>query len=265
MRVRAVVAYDGSAFSGFAANPGVTTVAGTIEEALARTTGSEIKVTCAGRTDRGVHALGQVISFDVAGDTDLARLTRSVRALVGADITIRSLDRAPDDFDARFSARWRRYRYDVICDPAAADPFAVRVSWMLGEPLDLAAMRQGCVPLLGEHDFSSFCRRPKAGPDGVEVSLRRQVLHADWDEPSPGLARFEIVGTAFCHQMVRSIVGCLVAVGRGRLRAADVRAILTARRRDAAPPIAPPQGLTLIEVGYEAWDPRRLPLGAPLR
>lgn len=265
MRVRAVVAYDGSAFSGFAATPGVTTVAGTIEQALARATGAEVKVTCAGRTDRGVHALGQVISFDVEGDTDLGRLTRSLRALVGADIAVRSLEAAPDDFDARFSARWRRYRYEVICDPAASDPFTARVAWMLGEPLDLAALRQGCAPILGEHDFSSFCRRPKPGPDGGEVSLRRQVLHAEWDEPSDGLARFEIVGTAFCHQMVRSIVGCLVAVGQGRLRAADVTAIVAARRRDAAPPIAPPQGLTLVEVGYEAWSPRRLPLGAPLR
>lgn len=250
MRVRALVAYDGAAFAGFAANPGVTTVGGTLGDALARITGSGIAVTCAGRTDRGVHALGQVVSFDVADGTDLERMTRSLRALVGPSIVVRTLERASDDFDARFSALWRRYRYDVVTDPAAADPFVARVAWVLGEPLELVAMRQGCAPLLGEHDFSSFCRRPKPGPDGAEVSLRRRILHADWDEPSPGLARFDVVGTAFCHQMVRSIVGCLVAVGKGALRAADVTAVLAARRRDAAPPIAPPQGLTLMEVGY---------------
>jgi len=265
VRVRAVVAYDGEAFAGFAANVGVTTVAGTLQQALATATGAEITVTCAGRTDRGVHALGQVVSFDVAPGTDLERLTRSLRAMVGPSIAIKTLEASADDFDARFSARWRRYRYDVVTDPVAVDPFVARVAWLLCEPLDLTAMRQGCAPLLGEHDFSSFCRRPKSGPDGAEVSLRRRVLSAEWEQPSPGLARFDIVGTAFCHQMVRSIVGCLVAVGRGRIRAADVTAVLAARSRDAAPPIAPPQGLTLMEVGYSDDPDGRLALGGPLR
>lgn len=250
MRVRATVAYDGGAFSGFAVNDGVTTVAGVIEAALARRLGVATTIACAGRTDKGVHALGQVISFDVPDDVDLARLHRSLDALVGADIAVLELGATSSDFDARFSARWRRYRYEVSTR-RFPDPFEARRAWAVREPLDLRAMRQGCAPFIGEHDFSSFCRRPKPStPESPPVTLRRRVLDAEWSETPVGTLAFTITGAAFCHQMVRSVVGCLVAVGRGSLRAADVRAVMLAADRDVAPPIAPPHGLYLVEVGY---------------
>src|SRR5690606_20635026 len=133
-------------------------------------------------------------------------------------------------------------------------PFLARVAWHVPQRLDLSAMQLGCDPLIGEHDFSSFCRRPKPMPDHPEPSLTRRVLSARWgdarSEYGPGVLCFEIRANAFCHQMVRSIVGTLVDVGMGKLRAGDLRGILVARDRSAAGTVAPPHGLCLWEVGY---------------
>jgi tRNA pseudouridine38-40 synthase len=152
-------------------------------------------------------------------------------------------------FDARFSATWRRYHYLVRDDPVP-DPFTARVAWWVREPLDVAAMELAARSLRGEHDFSSFCRRPDRDPP---ASLVRRVLHTEWSRTAGGLARFEIVATAFCHQMVRSVVGTLVAVGRGRLPVGRVQELLAARDRAGTPNLAPPHGLTLDRVGYEPW------------
>jgi tRNA pseudouridine38-40 synthase len=134
-----------------------------------------------------------------------------------------------------------------VLNRPTADPFLATTAWHVEAPLDLARMRLGCDPLIGEHDFSSFCRRPKG--EG-EVSLVRRVLDARWADQGDGLLRFDIAATAFCHQMVRSIVGTLVDVGRGRLRAGEVKGILAARDRGAAGEPAPPHGLCLEEVVY---------------
>jgi tRNA pseudouridine38-40 synthase len=161
-------------------------------------------------------------------------------------IAVRAAEVAAPGFDARFSARARRYRYLVLNRPTP-DPFLAATAWHVEVPLDIARMRLACDPLIGEHDFSSFCRRPKG--DG-EVSLVRRVLDARWTDDGDGLLRFDIEATAFCHQMVRSIVGTLVDVGRGRLRAGQVKGILAARDRAAAGEPAPPHGLCLVEVVY---------------
>jgi tRNA pseudouridine38-40 synthase len=250
VRVRATVAYDGSGFAGFAPQPKQKTVAGMLAGALGKVLNHPVELTCAGRTDAGVHAWGQVVSFDASADGfDPKRLRRSVNKLVAPAISVRSVVEAEPGFDARFSATSRRYRYTVL-DAPVADPFLASTAWWVDKPLDLRAMRLACDPLLGEHDFSSFCRAPKDKPD---ASLVRRVLDARWEVEAHDdgqLLRFWIEANAFCHQMVRSLVGTLVDVGLGRTRAGDLTSILRAGDRAAAGPVAPAQGLCLWEVAY---------------
>jgi tRNA pseudouridine38-40 synthase len=247
VRVRLVVAYDGSGFHGFAATPGVPTVAGALGDALARVLGHPVSLSCAGRTDRGVHAAGQVVSFDArAEDLDLERVQRSVNKLCAPAVVVREASVVPDTFDARHSATARRYRYTVLNTPVP-DPLLAGRVWWVGEPLELAALRLGCDPLIGEHDFTSFCKVPR----GVETfTMVRRVVDARWVVLDDGLLRFDIEASSFCQQMVRSIVGLLVDVGRGKARAGDVAAILRARDRSLVRTVAPPHGLVLWEVLY---------------
>jgi len=250
IRVRMLVAYDGTDFHGFAEQPGVRTVAGTLREAIEKVVRRPVELTCAGRTDRGVHAWGQVVSLDLPAGTDLEGLHRSLIKLCAPPIVVREVAEAAPDFDARFSARSRTYRYTVLNRPLP-DPFLARTTWHVPQPLDLDLLALACDPFLGEHDFSAFCRRPKPGPDGTAPSLVRRVLAAGWTDLGDDLLRFEITATAFCHQMVRSIVGTIVAAGHGRLRPGDILQILRSGDRSQAAPIAPPHGLCLWHVEYE--------------
>lgn len=255
-RVRFLVAYRGASFRGFAANAGVRTVMGDLGDAVAKVVRARVELTGAGRTDAGVHAWGQVVSGDLPATTDLDDLQRRVNKICAPDIAVRSLGWTAPDFDARFSATSRRYRYHVWNDPTP-NPLLADVSWHVHRSLDLAAMQIAAAPLLGEHDFGSFCRAPKR-PEGMEpASLVRIVLEAAWSrvDDTPML-RFEIAGSAFCHQMVRSIVGTTVDVGLGRIDRASMATILEARSREAAGMVAPPTGLVLWEVGYDGdrWD-----------
>ena len=253
VRVRLLVAYDGSAFHGFALNRDVPTVAGALSGAISRVLGHEVVLTAAGRTDTGVHAWGQVVSFDAPADgLDLARLQRSINGLCGPSIAVRAAEVAAPDFDARFSAVWRRYRYTVL-NEAAPDPFFAATTWHVEPPLDLRVLRLACDPLIGEHDFSSFCRRRKPAEGEPPATLVRRVVSARWDEvgaPGRRLLRFEITANAFCHQMVRSLAGTLVEVGLGKRSAGSILGTLRARDRATAGQLAPPHGLCLWEVGY---------------
>jgi tRNA pseudouridine38-40 synthase len=244
-----VVAYDGAPFHGFAPNEGVRTVVGDLSAAIATVVREPVKLTGAGRTDAGVHAWGQVVSGDLPADTDLDDLVRRLNKLGAPAIAVRQAEWAGAGFDARFSARWRQYRYDVWNEPVP-NPLLAGRAWFVPQPLAVWAMQAACDPLIGEHDFSSFCRRPKVDPDEPEPSLVRRVLAARWVEVDTGLLRFEIRATAFCHQMVRSIVGTLVDVGLHKATPGDILGILAARDREAAGQVAPPHGLTLWEVGY---------------
>ena len=289
VRIRMGLAYDGAGFHGFAAQPGVVTVAGALAQALNSAIGHPVQITCAGRTDSGVHARGQVVHFDVwpdqvrssfAGVLEAARrdpgpgaldpLRRACNRMLSPRIVVGTAELAPPGFDARRSARWRRYRYTVLNreDP---DPFLARTAWHVDDALDLRAMQLACDPLYGEHDFAAFCRQR---PDGT-ASTTRRVMDAMWSEAPAGpdcdpggpgerrpsgrgaqrprseLLVFDIRASAFCHQMVRSLVGTMVDVGRGRLRAGDVTGILASRSRSAAGVLAPPHGLCLEEVGYD--------------
>ena len=208
--------------------------------------GYPVELAIAGRTDKGVHARGQVVSFDVRDDTDLDALSKSLNKLVGPDIVVRDLSDAPAEFHARFSAKARRYRYRIL-NRTTPDPFLAATTWHVPEPvpLDFRAMQAGCDPLIGSHDFASFCRRPDPSAD-----LTRRVTDACWERDGDDVLSFWIEANAFCHQMVRSVVGLLVEVGRGRRTAADVGFVLRAADRAAAPSPAPPQGLCLWEVRY---------------
>jgi tRNA pseudouridine38-40 synthase len=245
VRVRMTVAYDGAGFKGFFANEGVKTVGGTLAGAIRKVLGYPIELKCAGRTDKGVHAWGQVVSFDAEEfGLDLAGLQRSLNRMLGPAIVVRDAQKAHSAFDARRSAVGRRYRYTVLNRPVP-DPFLARTSWHVTDTLDVRAMRLACDPIIGEHDFSSFCRLPDE-----DASLVRTVRDARWVDLGESVLRFDIEAVAFCHQMVRSLVGTMVDVGRGRKKAGDVAGILRAADRAAAGQPAPPHGLCLWEVLY---------------
>jgi len=250
--VRFTVAYHGEPFAGLARNEGVDTVAGRLEDALSLISGEPVRLVGAGRTDRGVHAIGQVISTDLPVDLRLDSVCRRVNSLCAPNISIRDPEIVADDFDARRSARSRSYRY-VLWNGEVPSPLLADRAWHVPHALDLAAMRAAAGALVGEHDFTSLCRRP---PDrGADEPLMRRVLGAEWTGRNADLVQLDIRGVAFCHQMVRSIVGLCVDIGRGRRAASDVLEILAARDRSASPPIAPPHGLCLMAVGYEPVRP----------
>lgn len=221
---------------------------GVLEDALSLLCGAPVVTTAAGRTDAGVHASGQVVHCDVEADArpvaDLDRMRSALDHLCGPDVAIWRVRRVPGSFDARFSATQRRYRYR-LCDAEAMDPLWRRRTWHVGLPtLDVDLMERGGVHLLGEHVFASFCRK-REGDALVRridrVAVRRGVR---------GLVVVGVDGAAFCHQMVRSIVGTLVEVGAGRRPASWVADVLAAEDRAAGGPVAPPHGLTLTHVRY---------------
>ena len=254
VNLRLLVAYDGTDFRGLAPNEGVRTVVGELQRVLEPLVGGVPEIVMSGRTDAGVHAWGQVLSVEVPdGSADPERIKRSINARLAPEIVARSVEVADADFSARFSATGRRYRY-LIVNRDVPDPFLARTAWWVPRPLDRSAMAEAAAHFIGDHDFSSFCRRPKPRNDDdgnpVEVSLVRRVREARLVDRGDDILCFEIEGSAFCHQMVRSIVGFLVAVGTGKRRPDDVPAVLTARNRGAAEQPAPPTGLTLWQVEY---------------
>ena len=249
-RARFIVGYDGSAFHGFADNEGVRTVGGELTRTISTVARHQVELSVAGRTDTGVHGRGQVISCDLPVDTDLAVVIRSVNSMLAPSISIRAVEWAADDFDARHSAVWRHYKYVVLNTPTP-DPLLVDRSWHVREPLSLPLMNLACDALIGEQDFTSFCRRPEVPEGSPPASMKRYVYLAKWTDNGDGTLTFDIRANAFCHQMVRSITGFLVEVGLHKRPPSDTRFVMLSRNRALAPHLAPPQGLTLWEVGYE--------------
>ncbi|HEV7656012.1 MAG TPA: tRNA pseudouridine(38-40) synthase TruA [Mycobacteriales bacterium] len=244
VRVRLSIAYDGGGFSGWATQPGRRTVQGELEQALARVLRVPVALTVAGRTDAGVHAVGQVAHADLPPDALALGLVRRLAGMLPADVRVRSLEPAPAGFDARFAAIWRRYAYRVVDDPAAADPLRRYDTLSWPRPLDRDAMQAASDRLLGEHDFAAFCRRR----DGATTIRALQQL--DWVRGADGVLTATVRADAFCHSMVRSLVGALLAVGEGR-RPPDWPAAQLARAdRSSEITVAPAHGLTLVEIGY---------------
>ncbi len=248
-RVRMVIAYDGTDFRGLAKQPNVRTVVSELERVL-DPFGDDINIVMSGRTDAGVHGWGQVLSFDLPANADLRRIQKSVNSRLGPEVVVRSLEQAEADFHARFNATGRHYRYRVLNRPVP-DPFLARLAWHVRDPLDLAAMNEAARHFIGLHDFTSFCRMPKKGPEYPPVVLERTIRTAAWSDIGNGELLFEISGSAFCHQMVRSIVGFLVSVGLGKRTPGEVPVVLAARDRSDSEPLGPPHGLTLWQVDYD--------------
>jgi tRNA pseudouridine38-40 synthase len=236
------LAYDGTGFRGYASQDGQRTVQSELESALETVLGVLPLTSVAGRTDAGVHARGQVVSFEFDGDIDGPRLARSLGGILGPEIAVSGVSKAEDGFSARFSAIYRRYRY-VMSPAPASDPMTRHQVWHVGRSLDVAAMDAVAAAVVGEHDFSAFCRSVE-GKSNVRV-----VDEARWDTGDDVLT-FWIQANAFCHQMVRSLVGFAYDIGRGFTGIESISEIIDAGDRSRVVTIAPPHGLTLWEVGY---------------
>jgi tRNA pseudouridine38-40 synthase len=246
--LKLVLAYDGGGFRGFARQPRQRTIQGVLERALEPVLGATPRLSVAGRTDAGVHAEGQVISFEA--DHDPLRVQRAVNAMLAPEVVVRSARRMPPGFDARHSATARRYRYRLRTAPWP-DPFTARYEWHHPGELAVGRMRRAARLLVGEHDFASFCRVPAEGGSTIRA-LRRLTVR-----PSGGVIEVWAEADAFLHQMVRSLVGTLVKVGEGTMEPERMPAILEARSRSAAGPVAPPDGLCLVAVRYGAIPKHR--------
>ncbi len=246
MRIRLDLAYDGTAFHGWAAQPGLRTVEGELGAALATVLRvPRVELTCAGRTDAGVHARGQVVHADLAGLPEGAdRLPPRLNGVLGDDVRVQRAVGAPDGFDARFSAIWRRYAYRVADRPEAVDPLRRGQVLARSRPADEALMNAAALTLLGEHDFAAFCKQREG------ATTIRNLIDLRWEREPDGLLVAHVRADAFCHSMVRSLVGCLLAVGEGRRSVDWAAEVLAAERRDSAVAVAPAHGLTLEEVGY---------------
>jgi tRNA pseudouridine38-40 synthase len=249
VRVRIDLSYDGAGFSGWAAQPGRRTVEGVLSQTLGHVLRlpEAVRLTVAGRTDSGVHARGQVAHADLPADAWATHADAVLRRLARAlppDLRVRSIGPAPDGFDARFSALWRRYAYRICDDPASADPLRRHDTLWSPRPLDLEAMNEAASLLLGEHDFAAFCRRREG------ATTVRALRRLEWERDGQGVAVGCVVADAFCHNMVRALVGALLPVGEGGRPASWPAEVLASAVRDPGVRVVPPHGLSLEEVRY---------------
>ncbi|HET9202088.1 MAG TPA: tRNA pseudouridine(38-40) synthase TruA [Acidimicrobiia bacterium] len=242
--LRLDLAYDGAGFKGYAAqsDASIRTIQGELEAALTTLLGSPHETAVAGRTDSGVHARGQVVSLRIDEEVDVGRLQRSLNGILGPEISVMAVSSVDDDFHARFSALWRKYRYTLSVGPAP-DPLGRGHQWHVGPGLDTSAMEETAAHFAGEQDFGAFCRSIEG-----RTNVRR-VEEAAWENDGP-LLHFWIRANAFCHQMVRSLVGLSYDVGRGFTPVGSVAEIMASRDRGRVVTVAPPHGLVLWEVGY---------------
>jgi tRNA pseudouridine38-40 synthase len=256
------VAYDGTSFNGWQIQPSLPTVQGTLAQSLHRITGETVLPQGSGRTDTGVHALGQVVSVTLNSPIPASNLQRALNNHLPGSIRILSIEAAPPNFHARYSARRKTYEYRIapqaICPPSLA-PFVWNCTW----PLDLAAMQQAAVHVIGEHDFASFAATDPdrhsrtGGGDSPPATLAtrssvRSIFASSWEWDANGLLIYRVTGSGFLHHMVRNLVGTFVDIGRGRILAEAVPSMLRERSRSVAGPTAPPQGLFLLEVEYDS-------------
>ena len=262
VRVRLDLAYDGTEFSGWARQPGRRTVQGEVEQALRIVLRTDLPtaLTVAGRTDAGVHARGQVAHVDLPAALWAAHADKLPRRLAGrlpADIRVWSLGEAPYGFDARFAAVWRRYAYRVSDHPGGVDPLRRGHVLWYDRPLDVAAMNEAAKLLLGEQDFAAYCKK-REGATTIRTLLKLSWERTVADPPAAGDGTGLVVATvradAFCHNMVRALVGAMLLVGDGRRPPSFPGEVLAGRVRHSAVNVVRPHGLTLEEVGYPPDD-----------
>lgn len=245
MRVALGLEYDGASFSGWQSQPGGDTVQDVLEVALSRVAGAPLRVTCAGRTDAGVHAVGQVVHFDAAMNRPMTAWVRGVNAYLPMTVAVRWAQPVADDFHARFAARARSYRYILLNRPERPGLLAGKVGWC-HRPLDLVAMQAAATCLPGEHDFSSFRAAGCQAKSPIKTLYRFDIVR-DGD-----LIFFDCCASAFLHHMVRNLVGALVYVGMGRQPPGSLKQLLQARDRRLGAPTYAPDGLYLSAVDYDA-------------
>jgi tRNA pseudouridine38-40 synthase len=243
--LRLTVEYDGTDFSGFQWQPSIRSVASVLESALERLFCEPVKVTAAGRTDSGVHASGQVISFSTERAFPMERLAVALNSILPRDCSVRDAAEVRREFSARFSARERTYVYTIL-NRRERSALSARYAHYLPFELDLAAMQAAGAHLVGEHDFRWFC----AGSEGTTVRTVRRLQI----ERRGAFVRVEIAADGFLHRMVRIIVGTLLECGTGRRGPDEISAILRRPDRPAGGPAAPPQGLCLAGVRYDDYD-----------
>lgn len=241
-RIKLVVEYDGTDFSGWQSQKNGRTVQDEMNRALRELLQEEITVTGAGRTDAGVHARGQVCHFDTDNPMEGWAIMRGLNGLLNSDVVVRSAEEAPGSFHARYSARSRTYKYFISQSPTA---LARKYRWYVGHPLDLGLMQTCADALIGEHDFQAFCK-----VDSSASHFRCQVTSAQWIASGTDVA-FEISANRFLYGMVRSLVGTMVDVGRGHLTVEEFMSIKAGRDRTEASSAAPAAGLVLENVEYE--------------
>lgn len=262
MRIRLDIAYDGTHFRGWAKQPGLRTVQGVLEAALARIVGSDVQFVVAGRTDAGVHASDQVAHVDLdeaqwsrvtarhgrAADDPARSLAHRIRGVLGQypDVTVTRTTLAPEGFDARFSAVWRRYRYRLADATVGYDPMRRNDTTTIRAALDADAMDAAARTLIGLHDFAAYCK-PRE-----EATTIRTLLDYRWARDAEGVLVADVKADAFCHSMVRALVGACAAVGEGKLSVEDVVRLRDELTRTSAFKVLPARGLTLAEVGYPA-------------
>jgi tRNA pseudouridine38-40 synthase len=243
-RYRLDLAYDGSDFHGFARQaPGVRTVQEAVEDALERIFQQSVRLTVAGRTDTGVHARHQVVSFEAERDKPPSQVRRAITSMLGPEVVATAAAMVGDDFSARFDAISRPHRYHMD-DSEVADPLRRHTVWHVGQQLDVPRMHEAAQAFVGDQDFATFCRRREGF--GTQRTVHAAAVWRDED----GLVVFEIIAKAFCHQMVRSLTGFLVEIGRGRRPPDSVADVIAARDRSVVPSPAPPTGLVLWQVTY---------------
>ncbi len=244
MNIKLTIEYDGTNYCGWQVQPNGRAIQEVLEQAVEKILGVKIRLNASGRTDAGVHALGQVANFFYDGNVDLWRLQRGLNALTPDGIVIRRAEVMPDSFDARRDGRVRVYQYRIWSDPW---PSAIsrRFSWHVHEPLDLSAMQEAIRHLEGQHDFASFQAAGCDAPHAVRTIYRNTLTRQG------ELVLYDVEANAFLRHMVRNIVGTLVEVGRRERAPASFAELLEARDRTLAGPTAPPQGLFLVEVRYE--------------
>ena len=244
MRARIDLAYDGREFHGWARQPNLRTVQGELELWLSRLLREPITLTVAGRTDAGVHARGQVAHFDAPAEIDLDDLQRRLRKVLPDDIAIHALRTAPEGFDARFSAIWRRYRYRVIASEDVIDPLDRGHVVRVNHAIDLERMQEAAPLLLGLRDFAPFCK-PREGATTI-----RELRELTCTQMPNGVVEIHLLADAFCHSMVRSIVGALMGVASGHRDADWLERVAAHPQRHNEVVVMPPHGLVLEEVGY---------------
>jgi tRNA pseudouridine38-40 synthase len=245
-RVRLDLGYDGTEFSGWARQPSRRTVCGVLEESLSQVFRRPLTLTVAGRTDAGVHASGQVAHVDLPAESDVDGLAKRLSRILPADVRVFRATRVPEEFDARFSALRRHYAYRVADAPFGADPLRRLDTLSWPRPLSLAALSEASELLLGEHDFCAFCKRREG------ATTIRELQRLTWTRGEDGVLTAAVSADAFCHSMVRSLVGALLAVGEGRKPVDWPASLLRSTERSSSVTVAPPHGLTLVRVDYPA-------------